>query len=383
MNNKQLIKNCLIDRTNSFNNKKKPFYKEYFVDLFVKELILFSNSIGKKNYNSKNTSYFVDEVRNSNMSNNIYNAYNLATMNKIESLYLKFYTLNTVNHIKIGYLEPLLLIVYLIFTFPLVLFFGLFKKEYIFSFLISVFVKFIKNIDFFDNRIYLMTDHHFFSSIIAMLYSNNSYVLQHGLILDKRFFLPIRAGHFCAWGEHSIELMMNDPKAIITGTVKYSGLKPKHKGTIHKIMYCISSLNDEVVARKINIINNVTKKLGYEFLVKCHPGSMFDVGYWKSRFKGENITFYKEEKLIDLNFDLAISENSTINVDFAVLDKPFIIYDSIDGYFSEYKGLIPFCNSEEELLTIINNIDSYNFTNINSLIIKRELNNNTCCLFKS
>lgn len=381
MNIEEIVNECLDDRVNSFNGKKPSFIKALYIDLFIKELILLLNSLGKKNYNDINIYYFVDEVKNSNMSNNLQNTYKLAKQKNYNTRFLKFYSLAPSNHIKIGILKPSLLGLVLLTMFPIILLIGFFKREHIFKFIAYGFMLYLKCLDFAENKIFLMTDHHFFSSIIAMLYSDNSYVLQHGLILDQRFYLPIRAGHFCAWGKHSSKLLKNDTKVMITGTMKFHDLKANKKNSIKKIMYCISSLNNEIVTKKINMINNVAEKLGYEFIVKCHPGSMFNVDYWESIFRDKNIIFYKEEKICDLDFDIAVSENSTVNIDLALMNIPFVIFDDINGYFAEYKYIIPSCNSEYELLDVMTNIKTFDFNNINRLIIEKELNNNLFSLF--
>lgn len=66
----------------------------------------------------------------------------------------------------------------------------------------------------------LMTDHHFYSTVIAMSGFGKTVVLQHGLIQDIRFFSPVRADCLYTWSEKSAKLAA-DEKAVVSGTYKF------------------------------------------------------------------------------------------------------------------------------------------------------------------
>lgn len=370
------------DRENSFNEKKKNIIKRYCIDLIIKFYILLLNSLGKQK--NKNT-IFVDEIDNSSMSGNLKTTIELADAKKIEYTIFDFYHIKICNHYKIGYFRPL---AYL-FLFTTELCFKLlmcsFQRKNISDIvqctLIGYFKKYLSNCTNI-NKCYLMTDHHFFSSIIAMELCE-TYVIQHGLVLDKRFYYPIRATYFCAWGKHTKELLNNDSKVLVTGTMKfsvYNAIRSTDK-EIRSILYCISSLNDSEVENKIKIIYSIAKEKNIKLLVKCHPGSMFDVNIWKRKFENTDIVFYKEEKLFDIAFDLAISENSTINIDFVSMNKPFVIFDKEKGYFDKYKNLVPICYTKEDLLDTLNNLDMIDFSAIRHIVLYQELNGGLCTIF--
>ena len=388
MRNLDIIETTILDRENSFKGKKKSFVKKYCLDLIAKFLFLLVNSFGKDNIKNEEFSIFVDEIDNSSMRNNLIATIQLAERKDIKYRMLEFYRFNSGdNHLKIGYLKPIFLTIILFFEVFVAIISKIFRKETLSELiqyhLIKCFILYLKNLSSI-NKYYIMTDHHFYSSILAMIDEYNTYVIQHGLILDKRFYYPIRAKHFCAWGEHSKELLCNDPKVIVTGTKKFDDYlfhKNSINKTINKILYCISSLDNEAVSNKIRDIYEVVTEKGLSLNVKCHPGSMFDVNIWKKEFLDYHITFYKEEKLDEIDFDLAISENSTINIDFVCLRKPFIIFDNDIGYFDLYKDFLPVCKSKEELLYLLDNIDNIDYSAIEHSIIKNELNDNKCVIF--
>ena len=379
-----MFEELLEDRKNSFNTVAPGFAKRCYFDLFCKEIILFLNSLGRKNNRDFSGDYFVNEVKNSNMSRNLEKSRKASEIGGRNTLALEFYRIKRYRHLKTGFFRPIGLIIALSFSYFFILIPGLIvRNEYVLSFrlLIWGFRTFLKGTDFGSNRVFLMTDHHFFSSVIAMENVADTYVLQHGLILDKRFYYPIRAKHFCAWGKHSLKLLNNDPKALVTGTMKFSDIEAPAGKEIRKVVYCISSLQKDEVEKKIDIIYEVTQMLGLEFVVKCHPGSMFSLDYLLEKYKDKNIAFFKEEKIEDIDFDVAISENSTINIDFATMNKPFIIYDDDIGYFDEYRDVLAICNSKDGLIDVLNRLEETDFKGINARIVENELNGGLCTLF--
>lgn len=379
-----MFEELLKDRNNCFEKVNAGFTKRCYVDLFLKEIILLVNSVGKKNYKKFEGVYFVNEVKNSNMSRNLEKSKEAAESALINTLTLEFYQIKRVGGLRIGFFRPIFLMVAILTTYSLSFVLGtICGNNYTISFYLLIwgFKAFLKSFNFGSCNVFLMTDHHFFSSIIAMENDENTYVLQHGLILNKKFYYPIRAGHFCAWGKHSLKLLNYDPKATITGTLKFVDVNKSISKKTEKIIYCISSLNQNAVEKKIDIISEVADLFGYKFLVKCHPGSMYNLDYWTDKYRGSDITFFKDERIEDIDFDVAISENSTINIDLAVMNKPFVIFDEEVGYFEEYMDVLAVCSSKEKLIEILGHLDSIDFETINSRIIKNELNNNLCTLF--
>ena len=381
MSTEKILEICQKDRNYVYKNTSS-LIKKLNIDVVIKLYILIINSFGRKNYSHISFNLFIDEVKNKNMHDNMKITFEKINTNKY---FLNFYKYRAKNHIKIGVIYPIFMLVNLTFSLLINLPY-IFFKENTFNEKISkkcitmtcnYFNKFYNNI----NKIILMTDHHFYSTIIALIHSKKSYVLQHGLIMEKDRYYPIRAQHFCAWGIHTKELLNNDPKIIITGTYKFLNLKKKKQKNVSKnILFCMSSLNLKKVENKIKTLYDLSKILNFKLIIKCHPGSLFNKEYWQNLLKDSNIEIYKEEKLEDIDFDIAISENSTINLDLLMLKKPFIIFDTSKGYFGKYFDFIPNGNNKEDISKCINSIAKYDYQKIYNKLVKLELNDNMCIL---
>ena len=378
----EIFENCYSDRFRTLSQIKYGIFKKYGLDLIIKELFLFINSWGTETKITSGANIFMDEIKNSNMSNNLHQTQRqFAIADKITYL-INMYKIEKNRHLKLGRIKTIKYICFLLCNVFVTSVKTFVKQEdldrNIQRILIKSFVKYLREFDLKETNIFLMTDHHFYSSVIAMLYHNRN-VLQHGLVLDKYFYYPIRAGRFFAWGEHSLELLERDSKVIVAGTYKFDNIANKMLlKSIRKLMFCISSLDENIVSKKIKCLYDITESLGLELIVKCHPGNLFDVRYWKNKFKDLKIIFYKEEPLSSIDFDLAISENSTINMDFVMMGKPFIIYDSAEGYFGRYFDLIPHGNCKEEIEACISHISHIDFEAINLILKKEEINSNQC-----
>lgn len=384
MKKNKLLEICISNRTRSLEHTKTNWFKKYSIDLIIKMYFLLINSLGKKSFLDHNTCLFFDEVKNSSMINNLRKTRCFFKENEINSYFLCFYKIDRSEHIKIGYLKGIFLIFK--FTFFLVCVFlrCLFKKDNIteqsMSLLMNIYLQYLKSLSDYRMRAYLMTDHHFYSTVTTAGFCGTSIVLQHGLIMDKRFYYPIYADYFLAWGERSKKLLENDKKVFVTGTYKFQfDHASEAKKRINRTMlFCISSLDNNVVKEKIDCLLEISLKLEITLAVKCHPGSQFNVEHWKNIYSDTNIIFYQEELLENLFFDLAITENSTIIMDLLALKKPFILYDSMDGYFNEYADIIPQGNTKEEIQQCIKHISDFGFEKINETLCRLELNNSDC-----
>lgn len=296
-----------------------------------------------------------------------------------------FYQINIREHYKIGFVLPLVMSIQATVKVMEAAIRGWKEdkfEKYIVESLVDMFIKYISILGKDDNTFYLMTDHHFFSSILANQLSSKCYVLQHGMVLNKRLYYPVRANVFYAWGRRSKEILENDEKIIVVGTYKFKGMYNKFKKRkITKVLYCISILDDELVKKKIEVLYEITQKNGFLFAIKLHPGSMFDISF-ANMIENKNISIYKEEDLSSIDFDLAVTENSTINIDLAVMGKPFIIYDFDNGYFNKYFDIIPHGNSFKELEECFQRLDFYDFKLINEKLLINEVNGGRCTLFE-
>lgn len=372
----------LIERIESLENVKIGWVKKNGFDLLLKYLILLFNSLGRKSNNRRYL--FIDEIKNNNMHNNLMKTKAVFDKHNEATALLCFHQIQRENHYRFGFLMPIYEILLTCFVGVGLLILSLFGRSQIKVIINFLSLRFEKTTHAINDvkEIYMMTDHHFYSSIIAFSMPDICVVLQHGLVMDKRLCYPVRAGKFCAWGEHSKELLNSDSKVVVTGTYKFKDMCCIECKGKNRVMFCIGSLNNEEVKRKIEVLIRQKEEKGFKLLIKCHPGSLFNTQQWEELYKGKGIEFYKEELIQNIDFDLAISENSTAIMDLIVLKKPFILFDNIDGYFSEYASLIPYGNEEKKISEVIEKIHEYDFNNIISSVIRNELNSGDCTIYE-
>jgi len=380
INNEELLNICLQDRYNAFASTKLPVVKKLNIDLIVKYIILLFNSFGTKKCENI---IFVDEVNNNSMYNNLYNTYNHCLDKK---LLISLRKITIENHVKSGFFFNIYQFIVLFFGHIIIYSFSIvlgieYLKEKSSSLLIALFQQYINVIIKNNNNIvvYTMTDHNFYSSIICNCNNIDSYVIQHGLILGLSYYNNFLANHFIAWGKRSKEILNNDDRVIVKGTYKFDKIKKRTSESRNIVLYCISTLDFTLVAKKIEILAEVLKNSGYSLAVKLHPGSLFNNSGLEDKFK--NLTFYKEENINEIDFGLAIIENSTILIDMLYLEKKFIVFDNNKGYFSRYSS-IPFVNNREELIKVIRNVDKYDYDKLHEEIMNEELNGGKCSIFE-
>lgn len=384
MNKNEILQNCIIDRTNSFEHQELSWYKKNAIDLVVKFYILLFNSFGLKNPQKKAAYIFVDEVKNVSMINNLSNTREAFAEKGLNTYKVCFNKIDRKNHLRLGIFHILILFLGSIFSFLKTLLTSLWKEEKLpnrmMNVLIRYYIRYLDQISDMDAFFLLMSDHHFFSTVTAACYERKSAVLQHGLVMDKRFYYPIRAGHFFAWGEKSKKLLNNDERVTVTGTYKFGFAKNMDSDftEVKDILFCISSLDKKIVKDKIDCLYKLAQKHRFHLSVKCHPGSLFKVDYWKSLYKDTDISFYQEELLRTIKFDLAVPEGSTIIIDLLAMNKPFILFDKPNGYFEEYSDIMPHGDTFEKIERCIQELSGYDFKEINRMICRAELNECNC-----
>lgn len=379
---------CYNDRKAALEKVRIGWLKKNGLDLLVKYFIVMINSTGISNIQSMKY-IFVDEVNNNNMRNNLVETmYQFQNYGEKVGLISFYRGCIGKNCIKFGFLNPIKELVYLSFLCIPIFFkilFGVCQDKQVITLLTKRYTQFLKNtLKENVSEIYLMTDYNFFSTIIAMQCSEKCSVMQHGLLMDTRFYYPIRAGRFLAWSEHSKEIQKFDKKVEIVGTYKFLKMKKNDVfcTRFNKVLFCIGSLEKQIVKEKIDVLKEIAMDNNLELLVKCHPGSLFDLQYWKDLYKGCNIEFYKNELIQNIDFDIAVTETSTVILDLISLNKPFILFDECGGYFSEYEGLIPRGTTKEKLESILRQIDTINFEHIIAELKRRELNNGNCIIYE-
>lgn len=390
-------RNAFNDRMKLLNsNNKLKFIKKYGIDYIIKYIILVINSVGK----AKVAKYiFVDEIKNANMNDNLKN-----TREKFineETAYMNFYKIdNNVEHLKIGIINSLCLILILIFQLVIIVPTMLlpYKKACIIimkiiEFNYSIYLWCMKKNQ--NLKIILMTEHHFFSSITVNKFEEfTTYILQHGAICDISYYYPIAANYFLAWGEKSKELLYQDKKVICTGTYKFDKLKFKNRISKIKnneitILWPLRPIESNILKSYMEMFLYLSKKMSdinINLIVKKHPSSFSSFEFLK-KYNNENISInLVDEKLEKIEFDIAVIDNSTIGYDLFILGKPFIVIRSlVDGeLIIDYKSYnIPVVGNEEELYT---NIYSYindnefidKYKNSRILFLSEELNYGNC-----
>ena len=376
---------CLLERQDALRNQSLGWIKKNGFDLSLKFIILLINSIGLKNIDG-NSFLFVDEIKNSNMSNNLSETYDEFIKNDKQCNYLSFYKINRNKHFKIGVYTSIKIFICYLFGVLFLIIKALFKRDVLkdnMIYLNKYFRYYLEVIDKKKKIYIMMTDHHFFSAHIANYYEDQSIVLQHGLIYLQKFFEP-RAGYIFVWGENSLEKINNKSKTIITGTYKFNRLikleKDFNQYQSENVLFCINSFDHDVVIRKVEAIYKACKELGKHLIVKCHPGSLFNDNYLMDYFSGTSIEFQKEISISDLKFNYAIMEDSTAILDVLLLKVPFMIFDDKPGYFGIYDQIIYRGDSTEAVCNFIRNIANNEIQKTYRVLTDKELNGNRCCI---
>ncbi len=378
---------CLDDRFRVFkvNHLKIPFVKKVGLDLAAKYMLLLMNSFGKK---SKNRNVFVDEVKNNSMVTNMRN-----TMKHFSERKESFCVCNfrgrekEFPHVKIGYANAAMLFLTFSFQYCMMLVFSLLfarkeVKRKMAELLISYMRKYISIVEQGKSKVhfYMMTDHNFFSTIVALSAKGKTSVIQHGLILDRSYYYPILADEFLAWGEESQKKLEGDSKVKVTGTYKFDLYAKAPENDDGSILYCVSILDNKLVKKKIDNLLKITKEAGLGFKVKTHPGSFYNVQMWKDMYAEEDIQFFQEESLLDIPFHTAVIENSTILLDMLYLKKNIVIYDSADGYFGQYADIVPCSESYEGIKEALSKERCDGFESTEQIIMEKELFGGQCTI---
>lgn len=359
MNNNMahVITACIEDRRNVIIKGQSSWMRRCGIDLLLKMLILYVNSIGK--YNTCGSPIYVDEINNISMVCNLRDTAEIVDAD--DALFVCMHRCSPKKHIKLGAVWCIAQAVSLIAcAIPhIASFFGKDApvNERLAKLLIHRMRDYVSRLGYQQPYI-LMSDHHFFSTVIAMDEFATSVVLQHGLIGDMRFFSPVRANYFFAWSEKSASLVDSE-KAINAGTYKFSKLSSKRRDsnvetladTKRVLLILSSSKTAQQIVRRLEPILTLQERYKITLLIKMHPGSLFSMDELRNAVASAKIELYKEEKIETLDFDFAFIEQSTAALDVACLGVPFIVIDETSGsYFAEYKGVLPSVATSEELI---------------------------------
>lgn len=375
---------CGEDREIVSKKARFSWIRRCGLDLLLKMTILLANSFGKRK--SDYSYLFVDEINNSNMRNNLFRT--AQEVKGEQAIFLSFYSRSS-KHLKVGRIWSVAAALkLLISSIPAVVgFIG--SNDPINHSLARVLVKsmlsYLQRVDS-STILVLMTDHHFFSTVIAMSSVGKTVVLQHGLIQDVRFFSPVRANYLYAWSEKSVNLAA-DEKALVSGTYKFD----VHGYNVGRVACGLQDANNVLVLLSASVLSSqivdrlapiliLQTKLGFHLGIKTHPGSLFSLEDLKKAV-GDNsdIRLYKEERIEDISFDFAFIEQSTAVIDVACLGIPFIIIDDTDNsYFASYAGLLPIAHSEEELLDLSAHFDTRKYIPAYNRLLENEICTGVC-----
>ena len=348
---------CAEDRKNVVAGGYASWVRRCGVDLWVKMLLLYANSMGRRS--APKTSVYVDEIKNPSMISNLRDTAEI--VDGEDASFICLYGRFSKQHVKMGtawcVLKMLTLMIGAII--PVILFIGSGKalNERMAKLIIGRMSGYVSRLGY-EQPYILMSDHHFFSTVIAMDGLATSIVLQHGLIGDLRFFSPVRATYFFAWSEKSASLVDSE-KAVNAGTYKFSKLSAKRRDNdcetlvdTKRVLLILSSSKTALqIARRVEPIIALQEHYRFTLLIKVHPGSLFSMDELHNAVASSKIELYKEEKIETLDFDFAFIEQSTAALDVACLGVPFIVIDETpDSYFAEYKGILPSVGTPEELI---------------------------------
>lgn len=375
---------CIEDRDIVSRKAHYTWARRCGIDLLLKLVILFLNSIGMRSTGCD--CIFVDEVNNSNMRNNL--GRTAEEIKGQEAVFLSFYS-RKVNHLKVGYCWPILATIRLLTSsvFAVVSFIGSSDKTNLALSRILV-----KNMQSYLQRLpsstsfILMTDHHFYSTVIAMSGLGKTVVLQHGLIQDVRFFSPVRADYLYTWSGKSAKLAA-DEKAVVSGTYKfgingdYLKQKTRNLKEARNVLLLLStSVSVSQIIDRISPIIRLKEEYGFDLGIKTHPGSLFSIkDLQRAVGNCTDIKLYKEEFIEDIQFDFAFIEQSTAVIDVACLGIPFIIIDETPkSYFSSYIGLLPIACTESELLDLAVNFNAEKYTSAYIELLNNEICYGSC-----
>ena len=378
-----VLSQCLSDREKIVSSFQNTWTRRCCLDLLVKVIILYINSYGPQSRNVAVT--YVDEIKNSNMQGILRiteEKIGIAASNK-----MVFNAFAPCNHVKIGRLRSACSIAALLFYGIVYSFRFVCKTDLVNVPLAKRLLTSIENyIELMPKTklLVLVTDHHFFSTALAMNSSCCSIVLQHGLIQDPSYFTPVRADYFLAWSERSANIV-NSKKTIVTGTYKFDNLG-KRGGGVNSLAQSASVLlilsgsrSKQQIWKLVQPLLFLQEKYGFSLSVKLHPGSLFCTDELMKACSSYNIDIFKEEPISSIDFDFAFIEQSTAVIDIACLGIPYIVIDNSqeENYFSAYEKL-PIARSQEELISLAEKFDCSNYSDAYQHLINAELNGGIC-----
>lgn len=372
-----IAKHCKEDRERVFETGHGTWTRTCGLDLLAKILILYLNSMGSR---TKQDALYVDEINNRNMHNNLQRTADSIACD--HTAFLCFYYRKRGGHCKTGIGWSVFRILSTIARAIPIAFTHISNRDKtnlrMIELLVGEMQAYIKRCG--DTSLYvLMSDHHFYSTIIAES-CQNSIVLQHGLIQDIRFFTPVRASAICCWSKKSARLI-NSSKALVTGTLKFEIRQsaPLQKSReFSRVLVCLSSSksSNEIQNRLAPILALATE-YGFSILVKTHPGSLYSLDELKKATSAAKtqIELYKEERIEDIDFDFAFIEQSTAVLDIACLKIPFIICSGdCDTYFTEYDGVLPIAHNDIELIELYKSFSYPKWKKAVEYLLDREIN---------
>ena len=110
----EIFENCYSDRFRTLSQIKYGIFKKYGLDLIIKELFLFINSWGTETKITSGANIFMDEIKNSNMSNNLHQTQRqFAIADKITYL-INMYKIEKNRHLKLGRIKTIKYICFLL-----------------------------------------------------------------------------------------------------------------------------------------------------------------------------------------------------------------------------------------------------------------------------
>lgn len=148
-------------------------------------------------------------------------------------------------------------------------------------------------------------------------------------------------------------------KVFISGSPRFDALKDIHPSSVKCIGIAVNALDN--LAQVKRLCEDLTSLLHEHLIVRPHP-SMEKLSIWQElKDKGYEISYPTQENSFKFasRIKFLIANESSIHLDCNLMKTPSILYNLSDhpvlDYYSYVKnGLITYCDSEENLLKLIN-----------------------------
>lgn len=177
--------------------------------------------------------------------------------------------------------------------------------------------------------------------VAAILYALHSrgkcrtVVIQHGLVLNEKFYFPSLAKEFWAWGELSRQhYRSRDPAAKILIKGRYSEDEKNKQEQFRvptgdvplRVLVAPSFLHDEAKRILLSLSSVISDEIAKKIIlaIKFHPATKLPVSlrYWCKRHLPLLVEEFETMEVLAEKYDVLVTKNSTSSIDFLLRGKP-------------------------------------------------------------